>query len=178
MFLRARLSLTLLSIDSSACGTKNAYLYYERLFPVPGLRLPEVHRQAAKLASESMSPQAHRELPEADPAMETNRDFHPLCYEHHIEMGLSQILPDVRNPAQVPSYACPKPNCFIHYDSRQGYFSATEEEGETERDRTPGCPHDGQPMYLAEVKPEKRSFRLWRCPQCNASRTNEEVSQA
>jgi len=29
-------------------------------------------------------------------------------------------------------------------------------------------------MYLAEISPEKMSFRLWRCPQCGARRTNEE----
>jgi len=36
------------------------------------------------------------------------------------------------------------------------------------------CPRDGQPMYLAETNPEKKAFRLWRCPQCHSSRTNEE----
>jgi len=29
-------------------------------------------------------------------------------------------------------------------------------------------------MYLAEINREKKAFRLWRCPQCNSSWTNEE----
>jgi len=33
---------------------------------------------------------------------------------------------------------------------------------------------DGQPIYLAETNPGKKAFRLWRCPQCDSTRTNEE----
>ncbi len=29
-------------------------------------------------------------------------------------------------------------------------------------------------MYQAEIDLEKRGFRLWRCPQCDGRRTNEE----
>jgi hypothetical protein len=29
-------------------------------------------------------------------------------------------------------------------------------------------------MYLADVKPEKKDFRFWRCPQCGGTRTNDE----
>jgi hypothetical protein len=29
-------------------------------------------------------------------------------------------------------------------------------------------------MYLAELKPEKKDFRLWKCPRCNGTQTNEE----
>jgi hypothetical protein len=36
------------------------------------------------------------------------------------------------------------------------------------------CLLDKTPMYLAEINPKKRSFRLWMCPQCGAKRTNEE----
>ncbi len=36
------------------------------------------------------------------------------------------------------------------------------------------CPHDGTPMYQAEIDLEKSGFRLWRCPQCDGRRTNEE----
>jgi len=32
------------------------------------------------------------------------------------------------------------------------------------------------PKYLAEVRPEKKSFRLWKCPECDAIRTNGEIS--
>jgi ribosomal protein L37AE/L43A len=44
---------------------------------------------------------------------------------------------------------------------------------------------DGMPMYLVEVLPERKSFRLWKCPKCamnhaknSMSRTNEELSRA
>jgi len=36
------------------------------------------------------------------------------------------------------------------------------------------CPRDGRPMYLAETNPVKSAFRLWRCPQCDSTLTNEE----
>ena len=36
------------------------------------------------------------------------------------------------------------------------------------------CSQDGLPMYLAEVLTTQRSFRLWRCPQCNSSRRNDD----
>jgi len=29
-------------------------------------------------------------------------------------------------------------------------------------------------MYLSEIHPEKREFRLWTCPHCGAKRTNED----
>jgi hypothetical protein len=29
-------------------------------------------------------------------------------------------------------------------------------------------------MYLAEIDREKKDFRLWKCPQCDGRRTNEE----
>jgi len=35
----------------------------------------------------------------------------------------------------------------------------------------------GSGLYLAEARPE-RSFRLWKCPECNALRTNGEFSNA
>jgi hypothetical protein len=33
------------------------------------------------------------------------------------------------------------------------------------------CSIDGHPMYLLEVQPQHPSFRLWRCPKCNMSRS-------
>lgn len=33
-------------------------------------------------------------------------------------------------------------------------------------------------MYLAEVHPEERSVRLWRCPLCSVARSNTEVTAA
>jgi hypothetical protein len=97
---------------------------------------------------------------------ETRTDLHPLCYEHHLEMNLVHIPPK-RNISGF-DYACPKPDCLIHYNGPVGYFVVSS----TPRTR---CPHHGLPMYLAEVQPRKRSFRLWRCPRlgCEASLTNE-----
>ena len=112
--------------------------------------------------------------------VKTKTDLHPLCYEHHVEMSLVQILLRVLKsdiyPAQTLAYACPESGCHIGYTSPMGYF-VTPNGTEIERDSTleVACPDHGLPMYLAEVKPQKRSFRLWRCPQfgCRASLTNE-----
>jgi hypothetical protein len=97
---------------------------------------------------------------------ETRTGLHPLCYEHHLEMKLVDIHPKRNTSGLV--YACPKPDCPIHYDSPVGYYVVSS---------TPctRCPRHGLPMYLAEVQPRKRSFRLWRCPLsgCKASLTNE-----
>ena len=96
---------------------------------------------------------------------EIRTDLHPLCYEHHLQM----------TPGDQPKrsisglvYACPKPDCLIHYNGRVGYFVVSS----IPRTR---CPHHGLRMFLAEVQPRKRSFRLWRCPLlgCKASLTNE-----
>jgi hypothetical protein len=113
--------------------------------------------------------------------VKTSTDLHPLCYEHHVEMSLVQILLRLLKgdayPAQTLAYACPEPDCLIHYNSPVGYFT-TQDGTQLERESAPrvACPHHGLPMYLGEVKPE-RSFRLWRCPQlgCHASRTNEDL---
>jgi len=113
--------------------------------------------------------------------LHTNRGVHPLCYEHHIEMERVRVndIPNARKkPAQMASYACLEPGCSVGYNGRWGYAMKREH---SERDVMPrvSCPRDGRPMYLAEVRFEKASFRLWRCSQCNTSCTNEEeVSQA
>lgn len=98
---------------------------------------------------------------------ETARHLHALCHEHHVAMGM--------NGATEAEYACPKPNCAVRYTPSKGYFIAAKH-GQFDLDMLPRrrCPRDGQPMYLAEVDPGKRSFRLWRCPQCDSSQTNEE----
>ncbi len=94
--------------------------------------------------------------------------LHALCYEHHVKMGMTGLV-------KQTAYACPKPDCSVRYSPSNGYFLAPEH-GQVESYLTPRvtCPCDGQPMYLAEINREKRAFRLWRCPQCDASRTNEE----
>lgn len=104
------------------------------------------------------------------PVVKYRTDLHPLCYEHHAKMKLVQIPSknDISGKGTL-AYTCPVPDCLIRYSGRAGYFVA---------DLTPriSCPHHRMPMYLAEVQPRKRSFRLWRCPQsgCRASLTNEE----
>lgn len=106
---------------------------------------------------------------QATAPVRTSTDLRPLCYEHHVLMRPIQILVKGNIYAtQTLAYACPEPDCVVHYNSPSGYFVTSMPDI--------ACPHHGLPMYLAEVKPQNRSFRLWRCPQvgCNATRTNEE----
>lgn len=104
--------------------------------------------------------------------MLTNRlasNLQPLCYEHHCAM---RRLPVVRgngaNPVQEPKYACQKSGCLVRYSRSEGYFVASQKRDRVAGDILPRvrCPHDGAPMYLGEVRPQERSFRLWRCPLC------------
>ncbi len=75
-------------------------------------------------------------------------------------------------------YACQVPGCLIRYDMARGYFLDTEDLKTIELEIRPrvSCPNDGHQMYLGQVNPERSSFRLWKCPECNQSRTNEEAS--
>jgi transposase-like protein len=75
-------------------------------------------------------------------------------------------------------YACREPGCLVGYNSRRGYFLDTTDIENIEQEIAPQvcCPRDGHFMYLVEVMPERRSFRLWKCPECNGSRTNDETS--
>ena len=105
-----------------------------------------------------------------------SKPLRALCHEHHVEMRITQVrtLGD-GPPTQTSAYACPVPECAVHYNDSNGYFLVPREGG-AEPDKMPRvtCPRDGQPMYLREVNPEKRAFRLWQCPRCDSSRTNEE----
>ena len=116
------------------------------------------------------------------PPVQKNRVLQPLCYEHHLEMRLTQVpLQTGSAPAQTPVYACPEPDCFVHYNSSRGYFMAADRRNGIGQGMMPEvrCLQDGNPMYLAEVRQAERSFRLWRCPRCNTSRrNNDELSQA
>jgi len=104
----------------------------------------------------------------------TRKDLHVLCYEHHTEM----LLECRSEPAETFLSACREPSCFIHYHSPQGYFIEPQNGDRSEPEIKPGvhCPKDGHFMYLAEVRPERKSFRLWKCPECDAIRTNGEIS--
>src|SRR5882762_4406284 len=81
-------------------------------------------------------------------------------------------------PPETYLYTCREPGCFIHYYSSQGYFIEPQDGDRSEPEIKPcvPCPKDGRVMYLAEVRPERKSFRLWKCPECNAIRTNGEFS--
>jgi hypothetical protein len=110
------------------------------------------------------------------PTPQLGRQFHPLCYEHHIQMKVSEALTRTEGPPpHILTYTCPQPGCGAHYVAPNGYF-VVPKNGNAGSDMTPRvtCARDGQPMYLAEINPEKQDFRLWRCPQCDSTRTNEE----
>lgn len=96
----------------------------------------------------------------------------PLCYEHHTEMRPVPVVSgNGANPAQEPKYTCQESDCPVRFTGKAGYFVAPHETGQVEVEILPRvrCPHDGAPMYLGEVRPQKRSFRLWRCPLCSAT---------
>jgi hypothetical protein len=115
------------------------------------------------------------------PALERRRRIDPLCHEHHIEMRLMQVLLKTENePMPTVAYVCPAPGCRVHYDTSRGYFVITQNENGIKRDMMPRvvCSQDGVRMYLAEVRPTPRSFRLWTCPQCSVSHRNQEHSLA
>jgi len=110
---------------------------------------------------------------------EYEKEPHVLCYEHHVEMKIGRARPELRDEsAETPLYACQEPGCLVHYASSRGYFIVAAGANATEREMEPRvrCPKDGQFMYLAKVEPAKRSFRLWKCPECAASHTNQEIS--
>jgi hypothetical protein len=110
------------------------------------------------------------------PALLRNKTIQPLCHEHHLKMRLSQVPLQTGELAQTLVYACPEPDCLIHYYSSRGYFPVVHNGNGIDRDMMPEvrCSQDGLPMYLAEVVPAQRSFRLWRCPQCNSSRRHDD----
>jgi hypothetical protein len=111
----------------------------------------------------------------------TRKDLHVLCYEHHTEMRLSRILLKIgKKSRQTAAYVCDVPGCVVRYNRPRGYFITNQDGSQIEEETTPrvSCPHDRQLMYLAEVRPEQRGYRLWRRPECSMSRTNEELSRA
>jgi hypothetical protein len=103
---------------------------------------------------------------------QSNKELRALCHEHHVEMRHYQGETDVM---QALTYACTAPDCLVHYNISRGYFLSQNGNG-NEWDQMPkvNCFLDGAPMFLAEIDRERRAFRLWRCPRCGASLTNEE----
>lgn len=116
----------------------------------------------------SVGPKHEQPNPDKETRRIASKQLHALCYEHHVKMGMTGLV-------KQTAYACPEPDCSVRYSPSNGYFLAPEH-GQVASYLTPRvtCPCDGQPMYLAEINQEKRAFRLWRCPQCDARRTNEE----
>jgi hypothetical protein len=113
--------------------------------------------------------------------VQTRQNLHVLCYEHHVEMKLSRTLVKLDKKSwQTAAYVCEEPGCVVWYNSSRGYFITTQEGTNLESEIIPrvSCPKDRCLMYLAAIRPEQRSYRLWRCPECNLSRTNEELSRA
>ena len=113
------------------------------------------------------------------PATRPSKQFHPLCYEHHLPMEASEdSVEGSGEDTESRSYACTKPECLVHYDTSRGYFILAHvllgKEGNSDIVPRVRCRQDGRPMYLAEVKPEKRDFRMWTCPQCGGTRTSDE----
>jgi hypothetical protein len=103
------------------------------------------------------------------PALAPTSKIHPLCYEHHSEM----TLPDVVSSGEESVYACQEPSCVVHYSNVEGYFLNTQDQLSLKESPAPPhqyCSDDKYPMYLVEVQPEHPSFRLWRCPKCGFSR--------
>jgi hypothetical protein len=87
------------------------------------------------------------------------------------------MLPKLRGEStEALLYVCLEPDCLIRYDSSAGYFIGTANQKALEQEILPrvNCRSDERPMYLAEVQAKIRSFRLWKCPECGASCTNEE----
>lgn len=111
------------------------------------------------------------------PATQPTKELRPFCHEHHVEMRLSQGLSDNGGDlTQTLAYACTEPDCLVRYNAYRGYFIRSQSGSTDDLDMVPSvrCLHDGAPMYLAEIDPERRDFRLWICPQCDARHTNEE----
>jgi hypothetical protein len=111
------------------------------------------------------------------PAAQSSKNVRPLCHEHLEEMRLHQsFLSANGDETQAMVYRCMEVGCLVQYDVTRGYFILTENGNGHEAGLVPKvtCPVDGAPMYLAETSEEKRDFRLWKCPQCGARRTNEE----
>jgi hypothetical protein len=109
------------------------------------------------------------------PATQRQQEFQALCHEHHVRMKFS----DVRlGPVEIAAYACAEPNCRVHYNTSRGYFmpnlSGTASDIDMSMLPKVRCSRDGVPMYLAETNRQKKGFRLWVCPQCDARHTNED----
>ena len=151
-----------------------------KLFPIAKIRLL-TDRQVPWAANCSQIPGiailslSHHIASKAERlGISTSKDLHVLCYQHHTEMPLRPHS----ETAEGMLYACQEPGCLIRYRISRGYFLDAKDAKTVELEIIPhiSCSNDAQLMYLAQVMPERKSFRLWKCPECNASQTNEEIS--
>jgi hypothetical protein len=111
------------------------------------------------------------------PAAQPSKDLRMLCYDHLLEMGVNRsFVNSAGDGTQATTHGCTEADCLVHYNTSRGYFTLKQNGNKDEMDMAPKlrCFLDGAPMYLAEISPAKRDYRLWTCPQCGASRTNEE----
>ena len=111
------------------------------------------------------------------PANQPGQALRALCYEHHVEMTLQQSFSNGgENTGQTATYACPQPDCVVHYSISRGYFLPRQNGHKNDLELIPTvrCLDDGTPMYLAEIDLDKREYRLWICPQCGGRRTHEQ----
>jgi hypothetical protein len=111
------------------------------------------------------------------PAAQASKDPRMLCHEHLLEMRVKRsLLNSEGDETQEITHDCRKADCLVHYNMSRGYFMLNQSGNKDEMDMMPKvrCFLDGAPMYLSEINPAKRDYRLWTCPQCGARRTNEE----
>ena len=75
-------------------------------------------------------------------------------------------------------FHCKEPKCLIRFETSRGYFLHTEDKTILEQEILPRvrCSVDKYPMYLAESQTKSKNYRLWKCPECGGTRTNEEIS--
>jgi hypothetical protein len=112
------------------------------------------------------------------PALNPEQNVRALCFEHHIEMTVREIpLKTTGKPKPTFAHCCPEAGCFVSYTTSRGYLVAGLDGNPIPSEITPhvSCPADTRPMYLAEVNLEKRSYRLWKCPECGNTKTNEDL---
>ena len=70
--------------------------------------------------------------------------------------------------------------CYVKYDSQKGYSETPQRGQYSEGNVIPhvSCRRDGRSMYPSQVKPEKKSYRLWKCPRCGGGYEHWELSAA
>ena len=85
---------------------------------------------------------------------------------------------ELRSESQDALFRCQEPGCPIRYNTSGGYFLDTQDKKALAEEILPRvfCSLDKSPMYLAETQTKSKSYRLWKCPECGASRTNESIS--